>query len=551
VLDIAPDGTQFVYASGNVLYLRPIAQLDSFAIPIQNVPRLTNPTFSADGKSIVFWAGEDSTMKRIPITGGAAVTLCAAENPHGMAWEEMDRIVFGQGTKGIFQVSASGGKPDVLVAPQKGETLHGPHILPGGKAILFTSSEGSQWDGAKIFVQPLPSGNRKLLVDGGTDARYLPTGHLIYFLAGNLLVVPFDPEKLEVMGRAIPVIEGVRFSNGNVTGTAQFNVSSTGTLIYWPSPPEAQSTSPSTTVTLLDSAGTATAVPLPVNPYVAVRVSPDGKQLAVATDDGRNADIWVYDLSGKTTLRRLTLSGRNLYPVWSSDSKHVLFQSDREKDLAVFWQLADGTGQAERLTKPEAGASHIPESWLPGQQKFSYWDGKTQDIWIHSLDDGKDIPFVVVPDSNQYSSAFSPDGRWVTYRSMEAGKAGIYVEPYPQTGARYLVGVNENGAWSPVWSPDSKTVYFHRAAAGQIHGFVLQQQPFQLLNTVDLPVTQFRHQQGYRMYDVLPDGKRFVVIRSGQQGITAATAAATIPPEVKVVLNWFEELKKIAPPQAK
>ena len=114
-----------------------------------------------------------------------------------------------------------------------------------------------------------------------------------------------------------------------------------------------------------------------------------------------------------------------------------------------------------------------------------------------------------------------------------------------------LDGVNENGAWSPVWSPDSKTVYFHRAAAGQIHGFVLQQQPFQLLNTVDLPVTQFRHQQGYRMYDVLPDGKRFVVIRSGQQGITAATAAATIPPEVKVVLNWFEELKKIAPPQAK
>jgi serine/threonine-protein kinase len=292
---------------------------------------MTNPTFSPDGTSIVFWSAEDVTLKRIPITGGAAATLGPADNPHGMAWEEADRIVFGQGTKGIFQISANGGKPDVLVAAQDGETLHGPHILPGGKALLFTSSQGPPWDSAKIFAQPLPSGERRLLIDGGTDARYLPTGHLIFFLAGNLHVVPFDLGKLEVRGRAVPVIEGVRFSTGGVTGSAQFSVSSTGTLIYWPAPPEPSTPSAtSTIVTIIDTDGMATAVPLPVNPYVSVRVSPDGKQLAVGTDDGKEANIWVYDLSGKTTLRRLTLSGRNLYPVWSSDSKHVLFQSDRE-----------------------------------------------------------------------------------------------------------------------------------------------------------------------------------------------------------------------------
>ena len=553
VLDIAPDETQFVYVAANILRLRPMGELDAFPIPLQNISMIVNPVFSPDGKSIVFWGGggTERVLKRVSVSGGAPVTLCPADAPFGITWAENDRIVFGQGAKGILQVSANGGKPDVLVAAQNGEILHGPQILPGGKAILFTALAGTagagQWDQAKIFVQPLPSGDRKILIEDGTDARYLPTGHLIYFLGGNLLAVPFDLMQLAVTGRPAPVVEGVRFSNNDLTGTAQFSISRAGTLVYVPTATTG-APSASTTVTIVDSSGGGMPLPLPANPYVSARVSPDGKQLAVGTDDGKEANIWVYDLSGKAALTRLTLSGRNLYPVWSGDSKRILFQSDREKDLAVFWQLADGTGRAERLTKPEPGNSHLPESWLPGQQKFSYRDAKSEDIWIHSMeskDDKKDAPLIVVPGSNQYDSTFSPDGHWIAYRSREAGKAGIYVEPYPTTGARYLLGVNENIAWAPAWAPDSKSVYFHRQAAGQLHAFALQIQPtFQHLNTVDFPINQFRHQQNYRMYDVLPDGNHFVVIRNAQQGIATATAAS--PPEIKVVINWFEDLKKLA-----
>jgi Tol biopolymer transport system component len=235
--------------------------------------------------------------------------------------------------------------------------------------------------------------------------------------------------------------------------------------------------------------------------------------------------------------------------VWSGDSKRILFQSDAEKDLAIFWQFADGTGMAERLTKPEAGEAHRPESWLPMEQKFSYWDGKTQDIRIYSVDgkdEKKDAPLISVPGSDQYDSTFSPNGHWIAYRSREPGKAGIYVEPYPPTGSRYLLGVNEGNAWAPAWSPDSRAVYFHRVAIGQPHAFVLQAQPFQVTATTDLSVSRFTYSTGYRMYDVLPDGKHFVLIRNAQSNAGTAAPAAIVPPAIKVVVNWFEELKKLA-----
>jgi serine/threonine-protein kinase len=549
VVSVSPDGSQFVYVSGSVLQLRAMSELDSF--PVQGVPSDTrNPVFSPDGQSIVFWTITDGTLKRISTSGGAPVTLCAADNPFGMSWGEDDQIVFGQGAKGIFRVNPNGGESDVLVSSESGELLQSPQVLPGGSAVLFTSlmEAGGQWDQAKIFVQPLPSGERKLLIDRGADARYLPTGHIVYFLGGDLIAVPFDVQNRQVTGRPAPVIENVRFADSGNAGSAQFSVSRTGTLIYVPSPPSTTTTAVETTLTVVDSDGGGTPLVLPTNPYVSVRASPDGKQLAVGTDNGTNADIWVYDLSGKTALRRLTLSGRNLYPIWSGDSKRVLFQSNRDGDLAVWWQPADGTGTADRLTKPETGDSHVPESWLPNTQTFSYRVSKGgQDVWLYSVDEKKGAPLVAIPSSDQYDSTFSPDGRWVAYRSRgEAGRNGIYVEPYPPTGARYLLGVNENIAWGPTWSPDSKKVFFHRQGGGQLHYFALQTEPaMQHLQTVDIPVTQFRWSSAYRMYDVLPDGKRFVVLRNAQPN--TASGAPPTQPEIRVVLNWFEELKKLAP----
>ncbi len=214
------------------------------------------------------------------------------------------------------------------------------------------------------MVQSLDTGTRTTLVEGGSDARYLPsgfgspagdepeTGHLIYAVSGVLFARPFDLGRLAVTGNAVSVIEGVRRGAGAVgTGTAHFSVSDTGTLAYLPGP-IASSSIPNLQLAFADRSGALDVLEIPPGPYSVPRMSPDGRAIAFGRDDGRDVSIWLYDLSGAVLACRLTFGGQDRYPAWTADSHRVVFQSDREGDLALFWQRIDGTGTAERLTKP-------------------------------------------------------------------------------------------------------------------------------------------------------------------------------------------------------
>ena len=202
------------------------------------------------------------------------------------------------------------------------------------------------------MAHSLVDGTKRVLIEGGSDARYLPTGHLVYVLGGTIFAVPFDAESLMVTGTPVPVIVGVRRATGLATGTAQMAVSTNGTLAYVPGP-----ASPSTTRSLLIGDGSSEPVALKIPPgqYVHPRAAPDGKTIAVGRNNGQESDIWTYDLSGATEIRRLTFDGNNRFPVWFSDSRRVAFQSARDGDRGIFWQNADGTGTAERLTTAAAG----------------------------------------------------------------------------------------------------------------------------------------------------------------------------------------------------
>src|SRR5262249_53211758 len=150
--------------------------------------------------------------------------------PYGISWG-MEGILFGQGSKGIMRVSENGGKPESLVTLKNGELAYGPQMLPGGKAVLFTLAAGSgvdQWEKAQIVLQTIPSGERKPLLENGNDARYLPTGQIVYAFGGTLFAVPFDLKRLQVTGGQVPVVEGVRRGGTNI-GTAHFSFSDTGT----------------------------------------------------------------------------------------------------------------------------------------------------------------------------------------------------------------------------------------------------------------------------------------------------------------------------------
>jgi Tol biopolymer transport system component len=554
-LAVSPDGTRLVYVANSQLYLRSMSDLEARPIPGTQQPeglQPFNPVFSPDGQSIAFYSQVERAVKKIPVSGGAAVTICPVDEIRvaGMTWAA-GGIVFGQ-VKGIMRVSANGGQPEVLVSVKDGE-VYGPQVLPGGEWLLFTlatAATADGWDKAQIVVQSLKSSERKTLVSGGSDARYLETGHLVYALGGVLFAVPFDLGRLAVTGGPVPVVEGVKRSQGT-TGTAHFSVSSTGSLVFVPGP--ASTSSALSGLALVDRNGAVQPLKLPPGAYEYPRLSPDGKRIAFGTDDGKDATVWIYDVAGARSARRLTLGGHNRVPLWSADGERVAFQSDRDGDLGLFWQPADGTTAAERLTKPDKDTAHVPESWSPDGKTllFSIGTGSTYSssyaVAALSLTDRRVTPVGGIQSAFPPAATFSPDGRWVAYSvSGPSSPPGgsLFVQPFPTTGATYPI--SKGSGFHPTWSPDGKELFYFVGGGGAqfVAVSVTTRPTFTFGNPVPVPRPAAAGRSGFeRDYDITLDGKRFLgVVAAGQ---TASGAPAT--PQIQVVLNWFEELKARVP----
>jgi dipeptidyl aminopeptidase/acylaminoacyl peptidase len=468
-----------------------------------------------------------------------------------MSWGA-DGIVFGQGAGGILRVSPTGGQPEALVKVKDGEVAHGPQVLANGKVVLFTLATGSsddRWDTARIVAQSIPSGERRVVLSGGADARYLPTRHLVYAVGGTVFAVRFDLARLAVVGGATPVVEGVQRTSapGVTPATAQFSVSATGSLIYLPGP--AQTTNSLRVLAEVDR-GTGHVVPLKLPPgsYLAPRYAlRNGTRVAFQLDEGKQQTIAIYDLSGRTTMRRLTLGGANRFPIWSADGQRIAYQSDREGDLGIFWQRADGTGAVERLTKPEAGTGHVPDAWSPDGQTLLFEavkDGRFS-LWTRYAT-GKVERFGTVQSSVAIDAAFSPDGHWVAYAKAAPGQdfpaARVYVEPFPSTGAIYPAS---NGlALTPLWPPGSKALLYD-AAADSFAVVTFSTHPsVEFGNPTPVPKSGL-WRSGFtqpRPWDLSPDGTHILGLLQGTTPQRAASA-----PTIQVVLNWSEELKRLVP----
>jgi len=540
---ISPDGTQIVYSANWQLYLRSIAELETRLITVTGIDEKavpTNAAFSPDGRSLVLFYGLDRTLRRLPVTGGTTVTIAQIDGNYGLSWGD-DGIVFGQTDRGIVRVSPNGGTPELLAAVTNPELASLPQVLPGGKAVLFSVATGfNTWDKAKIVVQTLKSGVRKTLIEGGSAGRYIPTGHLVYAVGGTLFAVPFDLARLEVTGGPVPVVEGIlRDVN---TGVAQFNISNTGSMVYIAGP--ATTNLAQVSLALVDRQGAVEPLKLPPGAFSSPRVSRDGKYLAYQTEDGKEPTIWIYDLSGKTAPRRLTFQGANRYPIWSPDGERVAFQSDREGDLGIFWQRADGSGSAERLTKPDKGVDHIPDSFSPDGQQLSFTaaQGGTASVWTFSLRDRKATLFAESPSTRSEASEFSPDGHWVAYQSNETGATEIYVRPFPVGAAKYQIhSGGPNGDVHPLWSRDGKELSFGTGPGMRAAASVTTAPSFTF--STPLPTTRgtlLGTRNGPRSYDILPDGRLLGVVPAGQSRPLGA-------PQIQVVLNWFEDLKQRVP----
>jgi serine/threonine-protein kinase len=547
LLSVSPDGTAIVYVANRRLYVRSMAELDARQVPGTDDSGATDPTFSPDGRWLVFFSNADRALKRIAVAGGAAVTVCQADGTFGISWNA-DSIFFGQGSKGIWRVPAGGGTAEVVATVKESEVAYGPEALPGGQNLLFAVATGTapdRWNDARIVVQSLISSARRTLIQGGSDPRYLLTGHLVYVRSGSLLAVPFDITRLAITGGATPVVEGV-LRAGQITGAAQFSVAATGTLVYIPGPVDTSKMR----LAWIDRLGDVEALPLPVGPYEYPRIAPNGEHIAYDTDTGKDAAVWAFDVSGKRAPRQLTLVGRNRVPVWSPDSAGVAFQSDRDGDAAIFWQRVDGTAAAERLTTPERGTSHLPESWSPDGKTllFSVTKGNDISLWSLSLPDKHVASFGGIHSGSAIASTFSPDGRWVAYNSSPSGDTGpfaLLVQPFPPTGLPYRIA---NPGVHPLWSPNGQELFFHTGPSDISVVTISTRPTFTFSTPVSVPAGGgFERGPGdQRNNDITLDGKRFLAVVPGELSSTKAVGRVRVP-QIDVVEHWFEELKARVP----
>jgi len=268
-------------------------------------------------------------------------------------WSEDDTILYAQGPGGIWRVPAAGGTAEQVVKLEAGESADNPQLLPGGRAVLFTLGQGASWDDAAIVVQSLDDGARRVVVKGGNDARYLPTGHLVYAHRGTLLAASFAPGGVGTAAGAVPVVENVAQSSGFATGAAQFSVSRDGMLVYMPASELA--VRQERRIVWVDQRGNEEPIPAPPRLYLAPRLAPDGQRLAFLHDTSGDIDVWAYDFR-RGIFERLTADpGRDSEAVWSPDGERLAFVSDRDDgNFEIYVMDADGSGQANLTADPAA-----------------------------------------------------------------------------------------------------------------------------------------------------------------------------------------------------
>ena len=533
IVAASPDGRHIVYATTDGLSLRSLDQVAPVLVAGTD-GSAREPFFSADGQWIGFYAG--GQLRKVATSGGAPVTLGEANNPWGVSWGTDDMILYGQGSDGIWRVPGTSGTPEVVITMEDGESAHGPQMLPGGEWVLFTlRPQGvGLWDAAQIVMQSLVTGERVVLIEGGRDARYVETGHLVYALNGVVFAVAFDRDARQVLGGPVPLVEGVRDAP-TITGAVQFSVARNGSLVYVPG-----SAGSGNVVSLVwvGRDGDEERIPAPPRAYDRPRVSPDGTRVAVDIADGDNTDVWIWDLA-RETLTQLTFDeGVDDFPLWTPDSARVVFRSRREGG-GLFWKAADGTGQVERLKEGLAR----PYAWAAdGRLIFQ----QAQDIGVLTMEGERTVEMLLDAEFTEVDPALSPDGRWLAYLSMETGTPLIYVQPFPniddgQWNVSLSVGVD------PVWSPDGRELFYR----GRTDLMVAQIETEPTFSS-RTPEPLFSL-SGYgigggaatgRRFDVAPDGDRFIVRKPGTAGQTSDDEPFN---GLIFVQNWHQELLERVP----
>ena len=437
-----------------------------------------------------------------------------------------------------MQVPAIGGDPESVVKAKSPNSVL-PHMLPDGKTVLYTDSTG-QGQGI-VMVQALKSGKPKELFPG-IARGYLPTGHILYNLPyeGNLCAIPFDLDTLEVKGDGIPKVEGVR---GNMTA-----VSESGTLVYVTR--NAESTD--RILVWVDKTGTEERiVAAEPNQYSVFRLSPDGSKAAFTVGTVLRADIWIWDFDHENLIQLTHDDARNSDPLWTPDGRRIAFHSSLGRgEGGVYLKRADGTGEVEQLISVP-GRLIYPLSWANDgkvliTEEQSDSTGSQLDIGMVLMDGNPQGELLLHDKYNEFFPQVSPNGRWLAYVSDESEQTQVYVRSFPDVD-RERHQISTKGGSSPRWSSDRKQLFYRNkdevlAVKIDADTTFKWEKPEVLFKGEYFSLPS---RMEYDAWDVSLDDRRFLMLKR-QEAVDESSMDETRP-KINIVVNWFEELKGMAP----
>ncbi|MCO6511694.1 MAG: protein kinase [Aridibacter famidurans] len=520
--NLSRDGKMIVFASRSkgvrTLFVRSLERFEH--TPVPGTDDAKEPFFSPDGTSIGFFL-EDGSIKRVPVGGGDARTICSAckEASEGV-WAD-DGFIYAYDPQGIFRIPDGGGSPERLTTLDTGagdKSHRSPTLLPDGR-VLF-SKVGK--DSVKFAVFDLSSKKVTIIekVEGDTSvhggvsiARYVAPGRLVYSSAGQLFAVRFDPASLETEGAPLPVL-------GGIFALPNFHIAENGTLVYLPevSMDENQMIWVSRTgerQTVVDRRGN----------FRSPRIAPDGRRIAVQLD----GDVWIFETDSGRSLR-LTFDGNSQSPVWAPDGASVVFATVDDNVWKMVRAAADGSDSREELYSGES--KMVPYSFHPSEPLIALASMPGPDraeIALLSLND-RSIKPVIATQFKEDSPRFSPDGDSLAYFSMESGKVQVYISGWREGSESGKQVVSTTGGMFPVWGGGGREIFFRsgkRLLAAEIGPGSQIRQPVVLFEGDYLTG-----------FDAVPDGSRFLMV---------SNEGGSMPSRMNIVLNWTSELDKLVP----
>ncbi len=541
---ISSDGSFVIYSAGEdkpqatpQLYLRRSGELE--AKPIAGTEGGVSPFLSPNDRQVGF--SKEGKLWKISINGGVPVPLCNSGN-WGASWGSDNTIVFSNfEDSGLFKVSAAGGKREVLTTPdpKRQESGHRlPFCLPNGKGVLFTVVK-HPWDlRPRVAILEYKTGKWNVLLEDASDARYAPSGHLVFLRQGDLWVVPFDENRLKNIGEPGPVFPNIIMHALNHndslhdTGAGQFSISSSGILVYAAGSIGHEYQNSLMWVDLKGSMETAVAEK---KYYGFCRLSPDGNKIAYSVW-GRDRGTWVYDIPRRNHIP-LSERDRGSSPIWW-DNERVVFSGTPEA-FNLFWRAWDRSSDIQQLRTSEF--DQRPISWHPDRKTLALIEahpGTSWDIYTLNVANGRLTPQLKSKYVEEHPE-FSPDGRFLAYTSNETGVREVWIRSF--AGPSIQRQISTAGGISPVWAPDGKRLYYWNRASmwfvdiRRDEGLEISI-PQKLFNNLPAVYTG----APTRSYDLSPDGKRFLMVKVEDLPPTPVT-------EMILVQNWLAELKQKAP----